>query len=245
MKCNKTQATYRELDDDTEEIPVSYNGRPMFADPISMVLKPNGTKVKSGTYLPIKWKIGGVWFCKHIKRTKCAAPLQFEPENGKTARYMLNYDDIPWAGGEFSAKDIAAHEQTIFYEESKQKALDDLSDDMVNLRPTKISQMPTLDSIWGLLEELFYISISKPHAKAMILLTFVYFIDNLFGFFGRVSHLYRSRSRLWKFLLTPFHQIFTLIVLPWGILLQSKNCDAELSDELKTHINNHVKIDIE
>ena len=116
---------------------------------------------------------------------------------------------------------------------------------MVNLRPTKISQMPTLDSIWSLLEELFYISISKPHAKAMILLTFVYFIDNLFGFFGRVSHLYRSRSRLWKFLLTPFHQIFTLIVLPWGILLQSKNSDAELSDELKTHINNHVKIDIE
>ena len=39
--------------------------------------------------------------------------------------------------------------------------------------------------------------------------------------------------------------IFALIVLPWGILLQSKNRDAELSDELKTHINNHVKIDIE
>jgi hypothetical protein len=119
--------------------------------------------------------------------------------------------------------------------------LDDLSDDMVNLRPTKISQGQTLESVYHFLEDLFYMGLSKPHAKAIIFLTIIYFIDNLFGFFGRVSHIYRNKSKLWQYLLTPFHQIFTLTVLPWETLLRSKNNDVELSDDMKTHINKHVK----
>ena len=115
---------------------------------------------------------------------------------------------------------------------------------MVNLRPTKISQGQTLESVYNFLEDLFYMGLTKPHAKAIIFLTIVYFIDNLFGFFGRVSHINRNKSKLWQYLLTPFHQIFSLTVLPWEPLLRSKN-NVELSDDMKTHISKHVKIDIE
>ena len=68
--------------------------------------KPPGPKLiqslnSSGTYLPIKWKIGSICYCKFVKRTICDVPLQFKPENGETAKYVLE-------------DEIAAHEQKIF-----------------------------------------------------------------------------------------------------------------------------------
>ena len=58
IKCKPTDVSYRNIDEDTEEIPVYHNGRQMYVDPITFVLKPNATLIPSGTYLPIKWKIG-------------------------------------------------------------------------------------------------------------------------------------------------------------------------------------------
>ena len=41
----------------------------------------------------------------------------FVSNNTDTGKYMLEYQDIPLAGGMFTADEIAAHEQNIFYEE--------------------------------------------------------------------------------------------------------------------------------
>ena len=216
IKCSSSDASYRQIEEDTEEIPVFHNGRPMFVDPISFILKPNATNVKSGTYLPIKWKIGSIWYCKHGKRTICTAPLQFKPENGKTAN-MLEYEELPMEGGMFTADEISAHEKTMFYEESRKKAIDDLGDDMVNLRPTKISQSISLDSMIDFLYDMFLMALSKGHTKFAIFVMSLYLFESAIGFFGRCLHIYRFQSVWWKYLLVaPFHQIFALSVLSWG-----------------------------
>ena len=71
IKCVAAQASYRAIDEDTEEIPLTYKGRELFVDPVTMVLKPNATVVKSGAYTPVMWKIGGIWFCKRKERNPC------------------------------------------------------------------------------------------------------------------------------------------------------------------------------
>ena len=75
-------------------------------------------------------------------------------------------------GGMYSPEEIAAHEQSIFYEETKQKVLDDLSDGMVNLCPTKISQGKTLESVYNFLEDLFLHGIVETPCQSN------YFSDN-------------------------------------------------------------------
>ena len=64
-------------------------------------------------------------------------------------------------------EEIAAHEQSIFYEETKQKVLDDLSDGMVNLCPTKISQGKTLESVYNCLEDFFTWDCRNPMPKQL------------------------------------------------------------------------------
>ena len=67
----------------------------MFVDPVTMVLKPNATVVKSGAYTPVMWKIGGIWFCKRKESNPCNEPLKLKPGNGNTAKYILRYEDLP------------------------------------------------------------------------------------------------------------------------------------------------------
>ena len=122
IKCKPTDVSYRNIDEDTEEIPVYHNGRQMYVDPITFVLKPNATLIPSGTYLPIKWKIGNTWYCKHGKRTACGAPSKFEPARGEIVN-LLKYNHLPMEGGMFTQEEISKHEKSIFYEDSRRKAL--------------------------------------------------------------------------------------------------------------------------
>ena len=240
IKCTSSDVSYRHIEEDTEEIPVFHKERPMFVDPISFVLKPNATKIKSGTYLPIKWKIGNTWYCKHGRRTACGAPSKFEPANGKTAN-MLQYDDLPLEGGILPQEEIEEHERTIFYDDSKKKALDELGDDILNLRPSRLSPNFDFDSIADILYDFFLEALSKGHTKLAIFFMFLYIFHNVFGFVGRCYHIYKTKEAWWKYLLVaPFHQIFALTVLPWKTRKETSLTDDEVSQ-----IGKHVKINIE
>ena len=239
IKCSSSDASYRQIEEDTEEIPVFHHGRPMFVDPISFILKPNATKIESGTYLPIKWNIGSIWYCKHGKRSICNAPGQFEPENGKTAN-MLEYEELPMEGGMFTAEEVSAHEKTMFYEETRKKALDELGDDIVNLRPTKLTQSLSLDSMIDALYDIFLMAISTGHTKFAIFVISLYLLESVVGFFGRCLHIYKYQSVWWRyFVVAPFSQIFALSVLSWG-----RKRNDFLSDAEKSQIGQHVKIEI-
>ena len=241
IKCTSAEATYRHIEDDTEEIPVLYKGRPMFADPVSFILKPNATKIRAGTYMPVRWKIGSIWYCKNGKRTICAAPVKLQPESSKKGNYMLEFEDLPLAGGMLTPAEIKEHETTIFYEETKAKAMDDMADDLINLRPTRISKTFSSNML-EYLYELFWDFLSQKHTIAALVLIFLGLLNHLFGFLGRVLHFKEHRKSLWDFLLTPFDQIFNLTVLQ---RLQKKEEEAaDLSQDLKNDINKVVKIDI-
>ena len=47
----------------TQEIPVSVNGTAMFADPITMVLRPTGQVLQCNDLAPARYQILGAWYC--------------------------------------------------------------------------------------------------------------------------------------------------------------------------------------
>ena len=243
IKCTPVQASYRHIDEDTKEIPVTYNGRDMFVDPVSMVLKPNATVVKSGVFTPVMWKIGGIWFCKNKKRTKCNEPLKFMPGNGDMAKYTLGYEDLPLEDGTFTDYDLAEHEEAIFHEESKQKVLDGLGEDIINLRPLRIASKSFVDQILD-----FFFKEVSPHSTLMLIMTLVFLLDNVIGWMGRMFHVYDARLKFWKYFLTPFNQIFLFSFLPWKKLIQlGRGNHAELAEVYKTFVrddNHYVAVDM-
>ena len=58
--------------------------------------------------------------------------------------------------------------KTMFYEETRKKTLDELGDDIVNLRPTKLTQSLSLDSMIDALYDVFLMALSTGHTKLAI-----------------------------------------------------------------------------
>lgn len=241
IKCTSADATYRHIEEDTEEIPVVYKGRNMFVDPVSYILKPNATRIKAGIYMPIRWKIGEVWYCKQGIRKICDEPEKYQPLSTRNGQYMLKFEDLPLAGGMLTPEEIKDHETTIFYEETKSKAMDEMADDLINLRPTKISRdfsSNMVDYLIGLLYEV----LSSGHTQAALSMVLVYILDHLVGFIGRILHISKNYQSYWNFLLIPFHQVFTLTVLKR--LLRKKE-NPILTKDVQDDLDKCVKIDIE
>ena len=72
-------------------------------------------------------------------------PLKFMPGNGDMAKYKHGYEDHPLEDGTFTDYDLAEHEEAIFHEESKQKVLDGLGEDIINLRPLRMASKSFVD----------------------------------------------------------------------------------------------------
>ena len=214
----------------------------MFVDAVSMVLKPNGTVVSSGPFTPVMWNMGdGIWWCKHGKRTLCKEPLNFKPGNGQNARYTLGYEDLPVAKGLYSPDEISEHEEAIFHEESKQKILNGLGEDILNLRPTKI----TFKSLSQQAIDYLFNEVS-PHSAFMLIMTLVFILDNAVGWGKRIIHVYKNKLSFWNYLLTPFNQISLFNFLPWKKLSQLGN-QPELLEVYKKYVkedNNYVSVDM-
>ena len=119
--------------------------------------------------------------------------------------------------------------------------MDDMADDLINLRPTRISQTFSSNML-EYLYEFFWDFLSQKHTIAALVLIFLGLLNHLFGFLGRVLHFKEHRKSLWDFLLTPFDKIFNLTVLQ---RLQKKEEEAaDLSQDLKNDINKVVKTEL-
>ena len=88
---------------------------------------------------------------------------------------MLQYDDLPLEGGILPQEEIEEHERTIFYDDSKKKALDELGDDILNLRPSRLSPNFDFDSIADILYDFFLEALSKGHTKLAIFFVSLHF----------------------------------------------------------------------
>ena len=137
----------------------------------------------------------------------------------------------------FPPAEIAKHEEAIFHEESKRKVLNGVGEDILNLCPTKIIQKNLLEQIL----DLFFYEVSH-HGKVMLFFTLLFILDYILGWVGRVFQVCNNRLRFWKYLITPFNQIFLLSFLPWMKLVKLGRIDhPDLAEVYKTYIKEDNK----
>jgi hypothetical protein len=58
----------------TEEIPVTVNGTDAFVDPISYVIKSAGSPIHCNDVAPLRYKVGGKWYCSYPELKECHDP---------------------------------------------------------------------------------------------------------------------------------------------------------------------------
>jgi hypothetical protein len=58
----------------TQEIPVIRQGREVYVDPLSLVIRRSATPVKCERKTPPRWKIGKKWFCGYPEIRPCNGP---------------------------------------------------------------------------------------------------------------------------------------------------------------------------
>ncbi len=62
-RCAPVEVLPRSHENCTEEIPVMLNGTEVFVDPISFVIKSAGSPVHCNDIAPLRYKVGGKWYC--------------------------------------------------------------------------------------------------------------------------------------------------------------------------------------
>jgi hypothetical protein len=58
----------------TQEIPVTHQGREVYVEPLSLVIRRSATPVKCERRTPPRWKIGKKWFCGYPEIRPCNGP---------------------------------------------------------------------------------------------------------------------------------------------------------------------------
>lgn len=77
--CVPVQVQMRQHENCTQEIPVVYNEKLVFMDPINRILQPYPTIIPCSDLMQVKWFINGNWMCSSPQVTKCDAPHTLLP----------------------------------------------------------------------------------------------------------------------------------------------------------------------
>jgi hypothetical protein len=75
-KCQAVEVVPRQHTECTNEIPVTFNDTEVFVDPISLVIKTAAAPVRCNDIVPLRWKLGGKWYCSFPTLRDCAEPAQ-------------------------------------------------------------------------------------------------------------------------------------------------------------------------
>ncbi len=74
----------------TEEIPVTVNGTEAYVDPISYVIKSAGSSVHCNDVAPLKYKVGGKWYCSYPDLKECHDPAMLPVDEVKIDPVTVN-----------------------------------------------------------------------------------------------------------------------------------------------------------
>jgi hypothetical protein len=100
-KCQPVEVVPRQHTECTNEIPVTFNDTEVFMDPISLVIKTAAAPVRCNDIAPLRWKLGGKWYCSFLALRDCAEPAQLPVDPVKISD--VNVLDLDW-GEAYTAK---------------------------------------------------------------------------------------------------------------------------------------------
>lgn len=115
-RCEEKEATMRSFNNCTMEIPIMVNGQPLFADPLTMLIKQFPTILPCDDLLPIKWLISGAWYCGTPRIHLCDAPQQLVTTGPS---YQEHDYTIALGGGMYTKEQIDAHRRFQLVYESR------------------------------------------------------------------------------------------------------------------------------
>jgi hypothetical protein len=73
-RCGMVVVELRNHTTCTQEIPVTHQGREVYVEPLSLVIRRSATPVKCERRTPPRWKIGKKWFCGYPEIRPCNGP---------------------------------------------------------------------------------------------------------------------------------------------------------------------------
>ena len=114
--CKSIDVQLRNIDEDTNDIPVFYEGNPMFVDPISYNLKQNSTVVEHNPHLPVMWEYSGHWICKNQRTIACNPPKVLESDMSSVKEALKKKVNTAYEGGLTSKEDREAYRRLIYHE---------------------------------------------------------------------------------------------------------------------------------
>jgi len=101
----------------TNEMPVLYNGALWFRDPLSKILKMNGTRIPCDPITPACWDVSGSWYCGYPELRPGPDPLQLaprDPQIGKAATV-----DLSQGQGWYSAEELEKNRMKMMFEDTR------------------------------------------------------------------------------------------------------------------------------
>ena len=106
VKCAPVEVERSSFPNCTEEIPVKYQGKPMFADAYTLVLREYPTETVCNTLMPVRYRVTGKWYCSSPATLPCGSPTQL---NTTTSIYTRVSDITEgMGGGVFSPEQLQA-----------------------------------------------------------------------------------------------------------------------------------------
>ncbi len=94
-RCRMVVVELRNHTTCTQEIPVTYQGRDAYVEPLSLVVQKSATPVKCRNKTPPRWRIGKEWICGYPKIRPCNGPGPLPGHHRKRilkARGVVEFD---------------------------------------------------------------------------------------------------------------------------------------------------------
>ncbi len=93
-RCSPLEVILRSHKNCTEEIPVTVNGTDAFVDPISYVIKSAGSPIHCNDVAPLRYKVGGKWYCSYPVLKECHDPEMLPVDEVRMDPVKVNDIDL-------------------------------------------------------------------------------------------------------------------------------------------------------
>jgi len=110
-KCPMVEVQLRDMENCTLDIPVTYEGNPVFVNPITLEITETGRFTICDPVNPVMWRLGSSWICSLPGPMACEAPHQLVPIITKNITEQINLEGL--TGGLYTEAQWSRHREAI------------------------------------------------------------------------------------------------------------------------------------